>query len=90
LIAFIRRQAIAFLLHAAGLLSGRRATTHWASSGRLRALGNMTGKVQLEAESFSSAKIYGTATSSHKGAAYFRTLRGDGMGVLTHLGGDSA
>jgi transcriptional regulator GlxA family with amidase domain len=74
LIAFIRRQATAFLLHAAGLLSGRRATTHWASSGRLRALGNMTGKVQLEAESFSSATIYGTAASSHKGAAYFRML----------------
>jgi hypothetical protein len=74
LIAFIRRQAIAFLPHAAGLLSGRRATTHWASLGRLRALGNMTGKVKLEAESFSSATIYGPATSSHKGAAYFRML----------------
>jgi hypothetical protein len=50
------------------------ATTHWASLGRLRALGNMTGKVKLEAESFSSATIYGPATSSHKGAAYFRML----------------
>jgi transcriptional regulator GlxA family with amidase domain len=122
LIAFIRRQAAscravlsvctgAFLLHAAGLLSGRRATTHWASLGRLRALGDVdvveerftrsgaiwtaagissgidltlqfiaetagddvAGTVQLEAEYFPASKIYGTAASSGKGAAYFQT-----------------
>jgi transcriptional regulator GlxA family with amidase domain len=122
LITFIRRQAThcravlsvctgAFLLHAAGLLSGKRATTHWASLERLRALGDVqvveerftrdgaiwtaagissgidltlqfiaatagdavAGKVQLEAEYFPSTTIYGTAASSSKGAAYFRT-----------------
>jgi transcriptional regulator GlxA family with amidase domain len=31
----------AFILHRAGLLSGRRATTHWASLDRLRALGDV-------------------------------------------------
>jgi transcriptional regulator GlxA family with amidase domain len=31
----------AFLLHAAGILSGKRATTHWASMDRLRALGDV-------------------------------------------------
>jgi len=31
-----------FLLHRAGLLSGRRATTHWNSLDRLRALGDVT------------------------------------------------
>ncbi len=32
----------AFLLHAAGLLAGRTATTHWGSLERLRALGDIT------------------------------------------------
>lgn len=31
----------AFVLHAAGLLTGKRATTHWASLDRLRALGDV-------------------------------------------------
>jgi transcriptional regulator GlxA family with amidase domain len=31
-----------FLLHRAGLLSGRKATTHWGSLGRLRELGDVT------------------------------------------------
>ena len=30
-----------FVLHAAGLLAGRRATTHWGSLERLRALGDV-------------------------------------------------
>lgn len=30
-----------FVLHAAGLLSGRKATTHWGSLARLRALGDV-------------------------------------------------
>ncbi|MBL3827291.1 DJ-1/PfpI family protein [Marinobacter sp. MW3] len=31
----------AFILHAAGLLADKKATTHWASLARLRALGNV-------------------------------------------------
>ena len=53
LIEFVSRQAVgckavlsvctgAFILHAAGLLSGRRATTHWSFLDRLRARGDVT------------------------------------------------
>lgn len=53
LIDFVTRQAAhckavlsvctgAFILHAAGLLSGKKATTHWGSLDRLRALGDVT------------------------------------------------
>lgn len=74
LIAFIRQQSAscravlsvctgAFLLHAAGLLSGQRATTHWASLDRLRALGD----VEVEEERFTRSGPIWTAAGISSG-----------------------
>lgn len=119
LVEFISRQADnckavlsvctgAFLLHRAGLLSGRKATTHWGSMDRLRELGDVTvveerfvkdgsiwsaagvsagidmalafiaevagtevaGQVQLAAEYYPSAELYGGAGVLEKAPRY--------------------
>ena len=48
----------AFVLHAAGLLSGKRATTHWGSLDRLRALGDVE---VLEQRHVQDGKIWSSA-----------------------------
>jgi transcriptional regulator GlxA family with amidase domain len=48
----------AFVLHAAGLLSGKRATTHWGSLDRLRALGDVT---VLEQRYVQDGKVWSSA-----------------------------
>lgn len=48
----------AFVLHAAGLLSGRKATTHWGSLQRLRALGDV---VVVEQRYVQDGKIWSSA-----------------------------
>ncbi len=50
----------AFLLHRAGLLSGKRATTHWNSLDRLRALGDATvveGRLVRDRKVWASAGV---------------------------------
>jgi transcriptional regulator GlxA family with amidase domain len=49
-----------FLLHRAGLLSGKKATTHWGSLDRLRALGDVTvveERIVTDANIWSSAGV---------------------------------
>jgi transcriptional regulator GlxA family with amidase domain len=100
----------AFILHRAGLLLGRRATTHWASLNRLRAAGDVevveqrwvvdgpvwtaagvsagtdmalayiehvsgpvtASKVQMAAEYYPEAKLYGGDAMHAKAPAYVR------------------
>lgn len=103
-----------FLLHRAGLLSGKKATTHWNSLDRLRALGDVTvveerfvsdgniwssagvsagtdlmlafiasfageetaGKVQLGAEYYPSASLYGRSHNHPKAPGYLKQQMG--------------
>ena len=53
----------AFVLHAAGLLTGRRATTHWGALNRLRALGD----VQVVEERFTRDGTVWTAAGVSAG-----------------------
>ncbi len=90
LVDFVARQAQAcqavlsvctgaFVLHAAGLLAGRRATTHWGSLGRLRALGD----VQVLEERFvQDGKLW---TSAGVSAGIDLTLA-----YIAHVAGDDA
>lgn len=90
LVDFVARQAQAcqavlsvctgaFVLHAAGLLAGRRATTHWGSLDRLRALGD----VQVLEERFvQDGKLW---TSAGVSAGIDLTLA-----YIAHVAGDDA
>lgn len=67
----------AFILHAANLLSGRRATTHWASLDRLRQLGDV---VAVEARFVRDGNVWtaaGISAGTDLMLAFIATVAGE-------------
>ena len=67
-----------FVLHAAGLLSGRKATTHWGSLQRLRALGDV---VVVEQRYVQDGKIWssaGVSAGTDLMLAFIASVAGEG------------
>jgi transcriptional regulator GlxA family with amidase domain len=78
----------AFLLHQAGLLSGRRATTHWAWIDRLAALGNVQvcrERVVQDANIWTSA---GVTAGIDLALAFIASAAGDEIAGKIQLGAE--
>jgi transcriptional regulator GlxA family with amidase domain len=99
LLDFVRRQAAgcsmvmsvctgAFVLHAAGLLSGKSATTHWAALKRLRELGDVT---VLEQRHVRDGKVWSSAGVSagiDMMLAYIASVAGDDTAGKVQFGAE--
>lgn len=88
LIDFVARQAKnckavlsvctgSFVLHAAGLLSNRKATTHWGSLDRLRALGDVTVVEQRYVQDGNVWSSAGVSAGIDLMLAFIATIAGD-------------
>lgn len=75
----------AFVLHAAGLLSGRRATTHWASLQRLRELGGVTVLEQRFVHDGTLWTSAGVSAGIDMMLAFIAQVAGDGAAAKVQL-----
>jgi len=66
-----------FVLHAAGLLSGQRATTHWGSLERLRALGDVEVVEQRFVQDGSVWSSAGVSAGTDLMLAFIASVAGD-------------
>lgn len=66
-----------FVLHAAGLLSGKRATTHWGSLERLRALGDVEVVEQRFVQDGSVWSSAGVSAGTDLMLAFIASVAGD-------------
>src|SRR5216684_3262833 len=66
-----------FVLHAAGLLSGKKATTHWGSLGRLRALGDVSVVEQRYVQDGSVWSSAGVSAGTDLMLAFIASVAGE-------------
>jgi transcriptional regulator GlxA family with amidase domain len=99
LIRFVARQAQgarailsvctgAFILHRAGLLKGRRATTHWASMERLAALGDVTVTPERVVRDGTVWTAAGVSAGIDLALAFIASVAGDEVAGKVQLGAE--
>ncbi len=99
LIQFVARQAQgaravlsvctgAFILHRAGLLSGRRATTHWASMERLAALGDVKATPERVVRDGTVWTAAGVSAGIDLALAFIASVAGEEVAGKVQLGAE--
>jgi len=78
----------AFVLHAAGLLSGKRATTHWGSLQRLRELGDVHVQEQRHVRDGKVWSSAGVSAGIDMMLAYIASVAGDDAAGKVQFGAE--
>lgn len=77
-----------FVLHAAGLLSRKRATTHWASLDRLRALGDVSVVEQRYVQDGNIWSSAGVSAGTDLMLAFIASVAGEGAAGKVQFGAE--